>query len=79
MSTRVSMDDANLLTALKAQLNQQMLDAAEPIVQEALKKIEVAMRQRLAAQLIAFIDTQFSMQRQGRDLVITIRRDSEGG
>lgn len=75
MATPISLDDENLLQAIRAQLNTQMLAAAEPIVQEALKKAEMEMRRRLAASLIAFIDSQFSVQRNGRDLIITVRRE----
>lgn len=74
MTTTISQGDENLLRALKDQLNEQMTRAAEPLLQKALKEMEEVMRKRLAQVLVEHIESSFSMQRMGRDLVITVRR-----
>lgn len=65
------------LSAIKERLNAEMLKAAEPLVQAAVKAIEVAMRERLAAHLIAYMDKSYSIARHGQDLHIIVRRDAE--
>jgi hypothetical protein len=56
------------------QLNADLLAAAEPILQEALKKIEVEMRAKMAQRLIAYMDNNFHIERNGMDLRIVIRQ-----
>jgi hypothetical protein len=62
---------------LKAKLNKDMTDAAEPFVQEAIKEVEAAMRKSLASNLIAMIDGSLSCERLGSDLRILIKRPEE--
>lgn len=66
--------DESFLTILKAQLVVEMKKAAEPVLQQALKEAESAMRERLAACLISHIESTVSMQRYGHELRIVIDR-----
>lgn len=61
-------DGPNFLSSLQAEMNKQMLAAAEPVIQKALKEVEQAMRQRLGAMVIGLIEESFSVDRYGQDL-----------
>jgi len=63
------------LAHLKAKLNTEMLAAAEPVLQEAMEKVEFEMRKKLSSYLIAMIDGQIDIMRSGTLLQITIKRD----
>lgn len=67
-------DMVSLQKSLVSELNRQMLEAAEPIIQEALKRIEREMRQALAARLIGLIESNMSFERYGTDLRIVIKQ-----
>lgn len=67
-------DMVSLQKSLVIELNRQMLEAAEPIIQEALKRIEREMRQALAARLIGLIESNMSVERYGTDLRIVIKQ-----
>ena len=58
----------------KEMLNAAMLEAAEPIIQEALKKAEIKMRESLAVRLIALIQDDFDVRRFGHDLHIVVKQ-----
>lgn len=72
--TTTTFDMVSLQKSLVSELNQQMLEAAEPIIQEALKRIEREMRQALAARLIGLIESNMSVERYGMDLRIVIKQ-----
>ena len=55
-------------------INKEMQEAAEPVLQKALAEIERQMRERMAAMLIAHIQSEFSVRTMGRDLQITVRQ-----
>jgi hypothetical protein len=55
-------------------VNEAMKEAAEPVIEKALKEIEITMRETLAQKLISMIDSNISMERYGTDLRITIRQ-----
>lgn len=63
----------NVLKRLQAELINTMIEETEPFVQAAMKGLEQKMRAALAAQLIARIDAQYSVERRGTDIVITVR------
>lgn len=58
------------------QLNEQMIEVAEPILQKALLDIELKMREKLGATIIQYIDSAMDIERMGTNLRITIRRES---
>lgn len=60
------------------QLNADLLAAAEPILQEALKKIEVEMRAKMASRLIAYMDSNFHFERHGHDIRVVVKQAMEG-
>lgn len=74
MATTIKPGDQLLCESLKQQLNAQMLAAAEPLINSTLVAIERAMRERLAAALIARIDQMVTFHSKERELVVTIRR-----
>lgn len=53
-------------------VNEELLIAAEPILQESLKKIEVEMRKQLATNLISLVEHSFSFERYGTDIRIIV-------
>jgi hypothetical protein len=59
---------------LFAAINKQMQEAAEPVLQKALAEIERQMRERMAAMLIANIQSDFSVRTMGHDLQIIVRQ-----
>lgn len=67
-------DDA-MDVLIKDALNEGMLKAAEPIIQKALKEVEMEMRAKMASMLISYLDNQVSMERFGRDLRILIKNN----
>lgn len=59
---------------LHEDLNQSMMEAAEPILQKALKDIEVKMRERMAALIIARIQRDFNVSLRGEEISITVKQ-----
>jgi formate dehydrogenase maturation protein FdhE len=78
-TTHLGAPAENMLRVLKEQMNADLTKAAEPEIQRALAEVEKVMRQRLASHLIALLDRQFDMRRNGEDLVITLRGSFGGG
>ena len=60
--------------SLVKQLNAAMLEAAEPHIEAALKKIEAQMRTRLASMLIGQIDKSMNINYMGETIQITLRQ-----
>lgn len=63
-----------LAKILGKELNKAMTEAAEPLIQKALKDIEQIMREKLAQRLISFIEHNLVMDRMGNDLRILIKQ-----
>lgn len=63
-----------LAKILGKELNKSMTEAAEPLLQDALKKIEQEMRKELAGRLISFIQNDFVFDRMGHDIRIIIKQ-----
>ena len=61
---------------LKKQMNQEMVDSAKPIIDEALQEIENVMRKRLASMVIAFLDNSFEVERMGNSIRILVKHES---
>jgi predicted membrane-bound mannosyltransferase len=59
---------------LGAELNEAMTKAAEPMIQEALKKIEAKMRSTLAERLVSRIQSDYDIRYRGEILEIRIRQ-----
>lgn len=59
---------------LGAELNEAMTVAAEPMIQEALKKIEAKMRSALAERLVSRIKSDYDIRYRGEILEIRIRQ-----
>jgi len=56
------------------QLNAQLLEAAEPYVEQALDKIEFVMREKLASNLIALVDQRIDFEQDKHQISIRIAR-----
>jgi len=67
-------NDAEFEKQLFKTLNTAMLVAAEPIVQKALKEVEVEMRKQLASNLISFITNNYTIQTRSDNMVITVKQ-----
>lgn len=63
-----------LIMHMKVKINKDMTEAAEPIIQKALKDAEVKMRSELAKGVIACIDKSFTSYGNDTELVIKIDR-----
>ena len=53
-------------------LHDEMLKAAEPIIQRAKQDAEQAMRQRLAEMVVGYLRDSYSIDRMGHDLRIIV-------
>lgn len=73
MNTKTFIHTDNALARLKAEMSAEMQRAAEPAIQQAVAQAEKAIRERVAAMCIALIEKDFSMQRYGDNLQITVR------
>lgn len=64
----------NLLEKLRRDLNEEMLEAAEPFLQESLRKIEVEMRKKLAENLIGLVENNMNFHTNRNEINIIIRK-----
>jgi len=64
-----------LLKHLREQLNAQMAAAAEPLIKEAVEKIEREMRVNLASNLISLIEGQVHLYDNTSHLAIHINKE----
>lgn len=62
----------NMIEALKARMNAEMLAAAEPVIKRAVEEAEKEMRQRLGAMFVSLIDSSFSVERNASSLHIIV-------
>jgi len=60
-------------------LNKEMLEAAEPVIQEALKKAEKEMRAKLAQKIISVIESDYSIEKMQNRIVITVKQAEKDG
>lgn len=60
---------------LKKQMNAEMVEAAKPIIDEALKEIEKVMRKKLASMIIAYLDNNIEAERMGSSLRILVKHE----
>ena len=56
------------------QMNAELMAAAEPAIQEAVKQVEKEVRKRFGALVISLIEQQFSVHRNGTDLHIVVHQ-----
>jgi hypothetical protein len=57
---------------IRANARYKMLEAAEPIIQEAMKEIELKLRESLGSFVVGMIEHDFNIYKQQGDLVITV-------
>ncbi len=67
----------NLLQQLHIDLNKEMMEAAEPFIQESLRKIEIEMRKKLAQNLIALIEYNVSFRTNTNEIYIVVKKDGD--
>lgn len=72
MATEFSFTAEHFMQRLHAELQASITEAAEPIIQQALKDAEQRMRADLAANIIAMLRTDYDVFRDGRDLRIMV-------
>lgn len=72
MGMTTMFDVAAVRKNLVKQLNEELLAAAEPVIQDAVKKAEIEMRKRLAAEVIAMVESSVEVCRDGSDIRILI-------
>lgn len=65
-------DEQNVLSGFAAGLQKQMMDAAEPVIQEALREIERKVRGRVAAAVLTTIEHSYSATRMHNVLEIRV-------
>ena len=66
-------DEAAFKEEMGSLLHKGMMEAAEPIIQEVLQVAEREMRAKLAAMLVGYIESSYSMERDGRNLLIRVQ------
>ena len=64
------------LEILKKRMNKEMIEAAKPLVEKALKDIEKVMRTKLASMVVAFLDNYMEIERCGQTMRIVIKHES---
>lgn len=62
---------------LRRKMNIEMMTAAEPVIKKALEDIEITMRRKLGAMIIATINSSFSVERYGNDLRILVKHQQD--
>lgn len=72
-------NDEEFSRILKRELNAQMLEAAEPIIKQAIASAETEMRKRLASILVSLVDRSYRMERMGHDLVVRVDMGKPAG
>jgi hypothetical protein len=65
-------NDKELLIALKAGLEKELITAVEPLVQQALVDIEKALRERLAVAVMTRLDRGYQVSRSNEVLTINV-------
>ena len=60
------------IALLRAELQKELTAAAEPLIQVAVKEAEKAIRDRLGRAVLAVIENNYSVERMGTDLRITV-------
>jgi len=55
------------------EMNKSLERAAEPVIQEALKRVEIEMRKAMAANLISVVESYVDFQTMTDRIVVTIR------
>jgi formate dehydrogenase maturation protein FdhE len=61
-----------MLRSLMANLNAEMQKAAEPVLRKAVEEAEREMRKRLGALVVGLLEHEFSVERFGHELRITV-------
>lgn len=61
-----------LVEYLKKKSKPMMLDAAEPVIQEAMKEIEIRLRQSVGSIVLGLIENSYEIMRDGHNLKITV-------
>jgi len=64
---------------LRQKINHQMVEAAEPLIAEALAKIEARMKKELAACLIATLEHQVSYYHNRQEIVVRLEKETGNG
>lgn len=62
-------------TVLRQQMNEAMVKAAKPILDKALKEMELVMQKQLGSMVIGFLDTHMEVETMGHSIRILIKHD----
>lgn len=73
MDLTAFIDEDRLRASLAKIMADEMMEAAEPIIQQAVKDAEKEMRRRLGAMIISQIDSNFDVTRSAQDIVIRVK------
>lgn len=73
MATISIFNDKAFNEKFKAMMNAEFCAAAEPIIQQAIKEVEIEVRKRIAIKVISLVDKSYSAETNGQ--VITLRVD----
>lgn len=65
--------DQEVSELIKRLLNQELIAAAEPIIQKAVAEFEKEVRKKLAVRLVGMVDESYSMEQHGRTLTIRVQ------
>lgn len=73
MITTDNQEQAAFLRSLKNYMNEALMETAEPLIQEAMQKVEKKMRERVAAMCISMLESNFDVHTHRNELHILVR------
>lgn len=69
------LNNTAFVARLKAELNASMTQAAEPVIQDALKAFEKGLRQKVSEFVLAQIETRVSLESMVDHLIVRVEYD----
>jgi hypothetical protein len=76
MSSGNPLESEAFIRGLQATLAKELAAAAEPEIQAALKRVEVAMRARVNEAALSLVGYSYNMERDARSLTIRVNLDA---
>ena len=68
-----ALTDEQFLEGISVAIRDEMIKAAEPLIQEALRTSEIEMRKRLAEMVVGLIQSSYDLECDRRRMVISVK------
>jgi glutamate racemase len=72
-------NEEHFVRTLREHLSKEMIEAAEPVIKEAMAQAEREMRKRLGSMVVGLLATHYNVMRDGRDLLIRVQMEAKPG